>query len=71
MNNAQIIDINCDNISDYPQVICFINPKDPSFKLKVGWLENRFAEGLRISAIIEENSKKIAGFIEYVPGEFA
>jgi GNAT superfamily N-acetyltransferase len=71
MTIFEIVEIGNDNISTFPQIICFINPKDPTFKLKVDWLEKRFNEGLRISAIKECNSKKIAGFIEYVPGESA
>ncbi|NTU61726.1 MAG: GNAT family N-acetyltransferase [Caldiserica bacterium] len=70
MPNFELIEINSENIASYPQVICFINPKDPTFKLKVEWLEQRFAEGLKITALKVEGEKKIAGFIEYVPGEF-
>lgn len=71
MPNFELIEINSGNIASYPQVICFINPKDETFRLKVEWLNQRFTEGLRITALKTEGSKKIAGFIEYVPGEFA
>lgn len=71
MPNHELIEINPGNISSYPQVICFINPKDPTFGLKVDWMEKRFTEGLRITALKAEDAKKITGFIEYVPGEFA
>lgn len=71
MPNYELIEINQGNIATYPQVICFINPKDPTFGLKVDWLEKRFAERLRITALKAEGAKKITGFIEYVPGEFA
>ena len=71
MAEYELIEINRENISAYPQVICFINPKDPTFKLKVDWLEQRFAEELHITALKTEGAPKIAGFIEYVPGEFA
>lgn len=71
MEDFELIDINLENIMDFPQVICFINPKDPTFRLKVEWLEQRFSEGLKISALKQVGAKKIAGFIEYVPGEFA
>lgn len=67
----QIFKINEKNVDDYPQVICFINAKNKYHKLKMDWLEERFAEGLTIRLLQLNDSKKIAGFIEYVPGEFA
>lgn len=66
-----IININKQNLADYPQVICFINPKNQYFNLKMDWLTKRFAEGLTIRLIQLTDSRKIAGFIEYIPGEFA
>lgn len=71
MQDFELIDVNLENINDFPQVICFINPKDPTFRLKVEWLGQRFAEGLGITALKQAGAKKIAGFIEHVPGEFA
>lgn len=66
----QIININKQNLTDFPQVICFINPKNQYFKLKIDWLAKRLAEGLTIR-LIQLNNKKIAGFIEYIPGDVA
>lgn len=71
MPSFELIDVSTNNLSDYPQVICFIKQKDLTFKLKVEWLEKRFSEGLRITALKVDGEKKIAGFIEYVPGEFS
>jgi GNAT superfamily N-acetyltransferase len=44
-------------------------PKTEGYRRKLEWLEQRFAEGLRIK-IIREDGRSV-GFIEYVPGEFA
>ncbi|MBN1791947.1 MAG: GNAT family N-acetyltransferase [Bacteroidales bacterium] len=67
----RIININKQNLADYPQVICFINPKNQYFNLKMEWLAERFAEGLSIRLLQLNDTRKIAGFIEYIPGEFA
>jgi hypothetical protein len=67
----QIIKISKQNLADHPQVICFINPKNKHHKLKMDWLEERFTEGLAIRLLQLGENKKIAGYIEYTPGEFA
>jgi L-amino acid N-acyltransferase YncA len=49
---------------------CYKNkPKSEGYRRKLAWLEQRFAEGLRIRIIREGG--RYAGFIEYTPGEFA
>ncbi len=67
----QIININKQNLANFPQVICFINPKNQYFNLKMDWLAKRFAEGLSVRLLQLNDTRKIAGFIEYIPGEFA
>jgi len=67
----KIIEINEKNLADYPQVICFINPKHEHHDLKIDWLKNRFKEGLKIKLLQTESDRKIAGFIEYIPGAYA
>lgn len=67
----QIIKVGENNLADYPQVVCFINPKNEYHGLKIGWLKKRFAEGLTIQLLQLHEDNKIIGFIEYVPGEFA
>jgi L-amino acid N-acyltransferase YncA len=67
----EIVTIDEGNIAQHPGAICFINPKNPSFPLKIDWIKQRFSEGLRMKLLYTENRKKVAGFIEYVPGEFA
>jgi len=44
-------------------------PKAEGYGRKLAWLEQRFAEGLRIK-IVYEGGRSV-GFIEYTPGEFA
>ena len=67
----QIVNIDEGNLEHHPGAICFINPKNPSFPLKIEWIKQRFSEGLRIKLLYTEDRKKVTGFIEYVPGEFA
>ncbi len=67
----KIVDVNNENLDQYPEVICFINPKHPHFPLKLSWLRERFDEGLRIKLLYAEGQKRAAGFIEFVPGEYA
>lgn len=67
----KIINVNSDNIHQHPQTICFINPKDANYNLKTEWLKECFQKGLKIKLLYLEGEKKPAGFIEYVPGEYA
>ncbi len=67
----RIVEIDGKNISEHPEVICFINPNHPSYSLKLQWLKKRFAEGLKIKLLYREHDTKCVGFIEYIPGEFA
>jgi predicted GNAT superfamily acetyltransferase len=59
------------NLSTHPQVVCFINPKHEHYGLKIGWLKERFREGLKIKLLYVAGEDRPAGFLEYVPGEFA
>ena len=66
-----IITVTQKSLPLYPQVICFINPKHPCHGLKIEWLKKRFKEGLVIKVLQASGEKGIAGFMEYVPGEYA
>jgi GNAT superfamily N-acetyltransferase len=44
-------------------------PKTEGYRRKLAWLERRFAEGLQIR-IVREDDRSV-GFIEYTPAEFA
>ncbi|MBD3376325.1 GNAT family N-acetyltransferase [candidate division KSB1 bacterium] len=68
--NTRIVHVTADNIKDYPQAICFINPKHPQFHHKMDWLNEQFKNGLIIKLLFIEDVKRPVGFIEYVPGEY-
>lgn len=70
-NSYEVITVNTNNLSDYPQAICFINPKHKYFNLKIDWLKKQFKKGLVIKLLKLKSTKKIIGFIEYLPGEEA
>ena len=66
---ARIVDVTLENLAEHPQAICFINPRQETYGLKVDWLAARFAEGLRIRLLYIPGQKRPFGFVEYVPGE--
>ncbi len=70
MEDLKIIDVNNNNISQYPPT-CFLNPKNEGYKIKQKWLKKRFSEGMKIKLLYVEKEGKCNGFIEYVPGENA
>lgn len=62
-----IIDVNADNV-EQTGFFCFMSRrKAEGFQLKLDWLKQRFAEGMRIKMF--ELPER--GFIEYIPGEYA
>ncbi|MBN1797880.1 MAG: GNAT family N-acetyltransferase [Spirochaetales bacterium] len=65
-----IIEVTEKNLSEYPQVICYINPRHEHYHLKIEWLKQRFKEGLKVNLLYLESEKKPVGFIEYVPAEY-
>lgn len=69
-DKTTIINVTVDNIAQYPQAICFINPKNEFFDIKVQWLKEQFQNGLVIKLLYLAGEKAPIGFIEYVPGEF-
>ena len=66
----RIAEVTEENLADHPGAICFINPKNEYYDLKVGWLKDQFKLGMRIKLIYIDGEKSPKGFIEYVPGEF-
>lgn len=66
----KIIHITPENITEYP-CTCFLNPKNEGYLIKTEWLKQRFSEGMIIKQLYLEDNKKVNGFIEYVPGEYA
>lgn len=68
MAHTEIVEITSGNVAS-EGLFCLKNPKNPGFKLKTEWLENRRKEGLKLIVLKVDGSP--AGFIEYVPGESA
>jgi len=71
LNSAyEIISVDANNIDQHGFFCYMSKPKSPGFRQKRAWLEQRFAEGMRIH-IVHEYGGRNTGFIEYIPGEFA
>lgn len=68
--NTKIVEVTFANISEHPQSVCFINPKQETYHKKPDWLKQQFTNGLRIKLLYIENEKRPVGFVEYVPGEY-
>jgi hypothetical protein len=68
MENIKLIDVNLENILEYP-IKCFINPKNPGYIKKLDWYKKNILKGLKIKLLYYE--KKHIGFIEYIPGKYA
>lgn len=67
-----VINIDHKNISQYsPGPTCFLNPNHEGAQKRLEWLIKRFSEGLKIKLLYSERDRKVAGFIEYIPGENA
>ena len=63
----KIIDVSATNAAE-TGFFCYMSKrKTQGYRLKSGWLEKRFGEGLRIKML--ELPER--GFIEYIPGEYA
>ena len=68
-SDADIVTVDASNVDKYG-FFCYKSArKAAGYRQKREWLEERFAEGLRIKIAREGN--KSAGFIEYTPGELA
>ena len=72
LSAIKIINITPENAFDYtPGPSCFVNPRQAGARMKLEWMKQRFEEGLTIKVLYLENEQKSAGFIEYIPGEYA
>jgi len=67
--DLDIITVDASNVNRYGFFCYKSKPKTAGYRQKREWLEERFAEGLRIKIVREGG--KAAGFVEYAPGEFA
>jgi hypothetical protein len=68
--SSEIIEVTAENLREHPGAVCFINPKNEYYQLKVNWLLEQFKKGLKIKLLYVEGEKSPKGFIEYIPGDF-
>ena len=66
--NVEIVTVDASNVAQYGFFCYKSKPKSEGYRRKLGWLEQRVSEGMRIK-IVHENERS-ARFIEYIPGEF-
>lgn len=68
MSEFEIIDTNSENILKYG--ICgYKNIKRTGFAEKIGWVNERIPEGLKIKTLYSDTAGT-QGMIEYIPGEY-
>jgi len=67
--DVDIVTVDASNVDRYGFFCYKSKPKTAGYRQKREWLEERFAEGLRIK--IAREGGKPAGFIEYTPGKYA
>ena len=68
-NNVEIVTVDATNLAKCGFFCYKSKKKSEGYQRKLKWLEERFAEGMKIK-ILYENGRSV-GFIEYIPGEFA
>lgn len=68
MTEIKTIEINEQNIDSYPPR-CFLKNDNPGQIKKNEWTLKRLSEGMKIKLLYLD--KKLCGYIEYIPGEFA
>lgn len=65
----KLIDVTADNVQKLGFFCKMSQPKSDGYRRKMGWLQARFGEGLRIKLLDLQQGGR--GFIEYLPGEHA
>ena len=68
-DTVEIVSVDASNVEKEGFFCRKSKRKSPGYKLKSEWLEQRFAEGVRIK-ILHENGRSV-GFVEYLPAEYA
>lgn len=68
MKQLEIIEITGENV-EKEGLFCLKNIKNPGFAKKREWLEKQWLVGLKMKML--KVNGETAGFIEYIPGEFA
>ncbi len=70
MSDYYVVEVTKENLSKHKDVICFINPKHPSYPSKIEWIKQQMNNGLVIKLLYKEGVKKAVGYIEYIPGKY-
>lgn len=65
-DEIRIVDVTAENVAREGFFCYKSKPKAPGYRQKLAWLENRFAEGLRLKVLYQ--GKRSYAFIEYMPG---
>ncbi|MBN1813073.1 MAG: GNAT family N-acetyltransferase [Anaerolineae bacterium] len=69
VGKVEIITVDADNV-DEQRFFCYKSkPKTEGYRRKLAWLRERFAEGMKIKIVYED--ERSVGFVEYIPGEVA
>jgi ribosomal protein S18 acetylase RimI-like enzyme len=68
-SDVKIVTVDATSVAEHGFFCYKSKPKSEGYRRKLEWLEQRFSEGLRIKIVCE--GKRLVGFIEYIPGEFA
>jgi ribosomal protein S18 acetylase RimI-like enzyme len=68
---VELIDLTPENLEQYRGPTCFLDPKHEGARARLGWIRDRFSEGLKIKLLVSRTDGKTAAFIEYIPGENA
>ena len=66
---VKVVTVDATNLEEHGFFCYKSKPKSEGYRRKLDWLEQRFAEGMKIH-ILFENGRSV-GFIEYIPGAFA
>ncbi len=74
-DEVKIIAVGPSNVDQYGFFCYKSKAKSVGYGRKLSWLKERFREGLKIKLLYEDEASlrkgRPAGFIEYIPGEFA
>ena len=68
-DTVEIVTVNASNVTQNGFFCYRSKPKSEGYRRKLAWLEQRFAEGMQIKIVVE--NERPVGFIETIPGEFA
>ena len=68
-DSAEIVTVGAHNVDEHGFFCYKSKPKSEGYRRKLGWLKQRFAEGMTIKMLYDDG--RSVGFIEYMPGEHA